>query len=195
MGRLAAENHIHRQMGQRWIQQRFERPTGEIVWIHASEKHQHPAQLRAHWHQRMELSVFRPQQGVMRTQQLAAMARHEPLVALVGEPHRRNSDPAADQPGEADRPGRRSPAAWGCPCRRPAHSAAALPSWHQDRSDPPPTNLRCRRQRKQCRQAVVSVVVLTAAEPSSIQFSTLQPLAQTRAAQAGPTPGTPAPAG
>ena len=33
----------------------------------------------------MELGVFWPQQGVMRAQQLAAMARHEPLITLVGE--------------------------------------------------------------------------------------------------------------
>ena len=68
MGRLAADNHIHCQMGQVRIHQCFQSPTGEVVWIHTAEKHQHPTQLRALWHQGMELGIFRPQQRIVRAQ-------------------------------------------------------------------------------------------------------------------------------
>ena len=75
MGRMAAKNYIHLQVGKRRIQQRFERPTGEIVWIHTAKEHgTRRNSLRTG--ARIELGVFRPQQGVMRSQQLSAVTRH-----------------------------------------------------------------------------------------------------------------------
>ena len=43
----------------------------------------------------------------MRSQQLTTLARCEPLVALIGAAQK-NSDPAADRPGEADLPDHRA---------------------------------------------------------------------------------------